>query len=480
MDTPRKLAPALVLWLLGAAPALLADGMVVPQTFHAKVEIPGQQALISYADGVEHLVIETSFQGEGTNFAWVVPLPATPGVEAVSEHFFDGVRKMFQPRLIHPVHLYGGGILFVCGIAWLCRRAYLDEARFWTDFPICLALAAGMRMATSSYFLASIALGLALCCRFFARTTEASGFFLLWSLVGGLVMTFPPAQLFGGMIKTLGDDAAPPHFVPADAGRVLGVQRAGVFDSTIVQSSQPRALVNWLRTNNYNPSPSAEDAIAEYVRRKWVFVASKIHIDANNSGVAALHPLAFTFLTKTPVYPMRLTAVDNNACTVDLYVFGPGRAAAPHYHVQRCDRVAANWNPAEAKFHAWLRDDGSEILDQIGPASVGTKLNRTLTPAQMLTDTEITWGGFHQKGAFVYSTSAAFTTALNIAVTLATLGALTLGASRGGWNVTDKRIRRWRMRLIGAAFVLGATLFFLLPKVEIVPDNTPSDAWSQQ
>jgi hypothetical protein len=40
----------------------LADGMVFPEVYYAKVEIPEQQAL----------------PGEGTNFAWVVPLPSTP------------------------------------------------------------------------------------------------------------------------------------------------------------------------------------------------------------------------------------------------------------------------------------------------------------------------------------------------------------------------------------------------------------------
>jgi hypothetical protein len=56
----------------------LADGMVFPEVYYAKVEIPEQQALIHYSGGVERLVIETSFPGEGTNFAWVVPLPSTP------------------------------------------------------------------------------------------------------------------------------------------------------------------------------------------------------------------------------------------------------------------------------------------------------------------------------------------------------------------------------------------------------------------
>jgi hypothetical protein len=52
------------------------------------VEIPNQQVLIHYSGGVERLVIETSFRGEGTNRAWVVPLPSALEVKPVSEGFF--------------------------------------------------------------------------------------------------------------------------------------------------------------------------------------------------------------------------------------------------------------------------------------------------------------------------------------------------------------------------------------------------------
>ena len=71
--------------------------MVVPEVFHPKVEIPNQQALIHWADGLERLVIETSFLGEGTNFAWVVPLPSAPEVKPVSEGFFSKVQDLPAP-----------------------------------------------------------------------------------------------------------------------------------------------------------------------------------------------------------------------------------------------------------------------------------------------------------------------------------------------------------------------------------------------
>ena len=113
------------LWLLcflSAAPVALADGMVFPEVYYAKVEIPNQQALIHYAGGIEHLVIETSFVGEGTNFAWVVPLPSPPEVKPVAENFFLSLQQAFQPTLIHRVNPYYAGVLLVFSC---CRKSKL-------------------------------------------------------------------------------------------------------------------------------------------------------------------------------------------------------------------------------------------------------------------------------------------------------------------------------------------------------------------
>ena len=117
--------------------------MVVPQVFYPKVEIPNQQALIHFSNGVERLVIETSFLGEGTNFAWVVPLPSVPEVKPVSESFFSGLQQAFQPRLMHQVHPYYAGVLFFCGLAFLGWRSLKDEASWVVDLPLCLLLSVG-------------------------------------------------------------------------------------------------------------------------------------------------------------------------------------------------------------------------------------------------------------------------------------------------------------------------------------------------
>ena len=52
------MAGLLALGGMVCATTALADGMVVPQVFYPKVEIPNQQALICFSNGVERLVGE--------------------------------------------------------------------------------------------------------------------------------------------------------------------------------------------------------------------------------------------------------------------------------------------------------------------------------------------------------------------------------------------------------------------------------------
>jgi hypothetical protein len=49
--------------VLVSSSAAFGDGKIFPASVNAKVDIPDQEALIHWADGVETLVIQTSFTG---------------------------------------------------------------------------------------------------------------------------------------------------------------------------------------------------------------------------------------------------------------------------------------------------------------------------------------------------------------------------------------------------------------------------------
>jgi hypothetical protein len=226
--------------------------------------------------------------------------------------------------------------------------------------------------------------------------------------------------------------------------------------------------LEWLEKNGYATPQSAEPAIRHYVEQGWVFVASKVRCATANSSPTALHPLAFTFAARAPVYPTRLTAIDNHACAIDLYVFGQHRAAARHFGAVRCDDVASNSRPAPKGLRSVLKVSDPEVLALIGDSPVGKKLSAHLSPGQMAADVNIRSAWFWRKGATVYSRSGALIIALNVALPLAALSWLLMGASRGGWDVGEKWISRWRWRLLAESVLIGLAVFLWLPKVEIV------------
>ena len=86
--------------------SLWADGKVfAARGIEVPVRTPDQRALIHFKEGVQRLVIETAFAAEGTNFAWVVPLPSEPKIEAVSTNFFSGFEPDVSGEVDSPVVL---------------------------------------------------------------------------------------------------------------------------------------------------------------------------------------------------------------------------------------------------------------------------------------------------------------------------------------------------------------------------------------
>src|SRR3974390_2070687 len=78
-----------------------AAGKVFARAIASPVATPDQRAMLFFSNGVERLVIETSFVGEGTNFAWVIPFPSAPKIEPVSTDFFPLLSQTFQPNLVY-------------------------------------------------------------------------------------------------------------------------------------------------------------------------------------------------------------------------------------------------------------------------------------------------------------------------------------------------------------------------------------------
>lgn len=448
----------------------VADGMVFAEAAYPQTRMPAQQALIHHADGVEHLVIQTGFAGEGTNFGWVVPVPSVPKVEAVSNEFFPVLQGAFRSQLIHGVGPYYAAVLFSLALGFLGWRCYRDEVSWIRDLPLCIALAAGAWIVMHGWPAAILALIVTLILRLCARTQAV--FALLWMSGCGLALIAVTPALIGinDMFNNMGD-VAPQVPQQADV-TILSVQQAGLFQTTTIQGDTPAGVLKWLNSNGYQV-PQDQAVVAKYVEDRWVFVASKVKRPAGAFEAATLHPLAFTFPTKTPVYPTRLTALASTDCRMDLYVFGTKRARAPHFSVVRCDKLDPPGTSGVARPGRPLRISSPAVLKFIGNSTVGTKLSGTLTPEQMQEDVQIGYRFYSHSGRLVYSASSARMIALNISVSLAGITWALLGLTRGSLGVNERRILRWRMGALVLFTWLGITVFLLLPKVEVVMHHIP-------
>jgi hypothetical protein len=413
---------ALLLVALGA-PAARSDGKIVPSIGYAPVLIPDQRALIHWADGVERLAIDTSFVGQGTNFAWVVPLPSAPIIEPASSGLFPTLQVLFQPRVV------------------------LTVAPYWLVLP-------------------ALALGLALLYILERR-------WYLWlalALVGWFFVVLPmllPAKSKAGAAGKPGIGVSGVH--------VLSRQRVGVFDTATIDSSEPSALLRWLNEQGFAAPTNIAPVVAEYVKEGWVFVAARLHQESSDDQPRAVHPLVFTFKTPRPVYPLRLTGIDNRACRIDLYVFGPGGARVPGFAAERCGAPIYNlvlqWPQLVG---GKLRIRHPELARLVSGAPVATKLSALLEPGDMTRDGYVSWERFWPRGERVYTPGAALTLSLNFAcVSFAAAWILvSLIAWRSAWAGTV--VDRWMLRVALGSLALGAVVYTETPRVPAVLLGTGS------
>ncbi len=382
----------------------LADGRVIPPTaLPVKITIPDQRALICYSNGTERLVIETRFTGPGTNFAWVVPLPGPPAIEEATTGLLPTLQYLFRPEIIHNVPRYYLGILLTIGLIYLFR------------------LLAKYNSIGFAVFI----------------------FFLLLFLAGLLLPALATAKR-GGM-----ESISSPEGVS-----IIDRQLVGIFETTTIASPDAKALQAWLTENGYALPTNAEPVIATYVKEGWVFVAMKIRRDQPDDKTSTLHPLSFAFKTDQPVYPMRLTGVDNGPLSVELYVFGPARGEASHFKVESCTRPSF----AHPLLHQWAAD-----------SAVATKLTATLSPADMRKDVWVHFSQlpFLEKKNRLFSRHGALTIALNWGTGLFAAGWLV--ACFSAFASETPRIKY--LQRIGfitlTGIVLVGLVYLSLPKIEV-------------
>lgn len=466
------------LLLLALPLTALADGrFYAPTAIAANVTIPDQRALIHFTNGTERLVIETRFTGSGTNFAWVVPLPSRPVIEEASTGLFPTLQYLFRPEILHDVPRHYVWLLALVGISYVLLFVRPTGSVNGLDFSVCLLVGGGIGSVLPMPALAvgGFLVFLDLMCwvvvvRFCrdSRTSSLSLYLLEFFAVALTAFLLLPVVM--APAKSRGGDSAG---AARDGGvSVLDRRLVGIFETATIASADPKALETWLLENGFALSTNSQPVIETYVKEGWMFVAAKVRRDKPERETSTPHPLSFTFKAAQAVYPMRLTGVDNGPLEVELYVFGPGRARAAHFKVERCTRPAYPAPPEG--WQRWM----STSADIVHPllrkwvegSPVATKLTARLSPADLRQDVWLEWRSFAETASRRYSRSGAWRTALNWGTGALLAGMVVFfGLTRRSRGVVAGERRVTRLAVWSAAFglVVALTIYFALPKTEV-------------
>lgn len=355
----RGLLTAILGWATIAAVLVVvvmpahADGGVFASGMGKLPDIPQQTALIRYKDGVETLIVQTSIDGEGDTFVWLLPVPSSPtSFELASPGFFEMLPHCFSPYI---------------------RLGYAPGWR-WVFFPAAVVL-----------------LWLVFFC--FYRPKYPLRTLLLLPVLGvtlfGLFKVYEP--LPDVSYWTPGDGTrsgiaagAQPHV------RVEQEVEVGNYSLTVLQSDSYGHLNTWLAQNGFSEVPGhGREAVERYVRQGWRFIV--VQFSRNGDGFSRPEPLAVTFETPDPVYPMALTGLAGADLHLDLFVIAWGEARSGLRALRR--DFADVFEPED-----YMDEDvfyGSETGEIIGyppllahmwDHCVVTRLTGVLTPIQMRQD----------------------------------------------------------------------------------------------
>jgi hypothetical protein len=166
----------------------------------------------------------------------------------------------------------------------------------------------------------------------------------------------PPLLLGGGGGDRGSAGTAGPG--PGGSVQVLATVDLGPLRATTLTTPNAAALDTWMRSRGLEPTPSLAAAVKPYVDEGWSFVA----VQLTTAGAAldgTLPPIAMTFASPTPVYPMRMSSVATQPQQPLVYVLAAHR-------MQRSDPVADGSTAPELLFAGRVagREVGSPALRQ--------------------------------------------------------------------------------------------------------------------
>lgn len=208
---------------------------------------------------------------------------------------------------------------------------------------------------------------------------------------------------------------------PADNGGVdvIAEELLGIYDSTILAASDAGALTDSLTAWGFLHTDNADDftpLLDAYVQDGWYFVTLRVDSTAFADMQqdwywnAGLDPIALSFATDAPVYPMRISAL---SATDDTSVIIYANADA------RLDFDGAETEYANALTEGEVRAIRAEYPQLGAWLEAGdylTKLRRRYTPAEMDADVYLVPADSQAEFRRIYYSGVPVTTGLLLAI----------------------------------------------------------------
>ena len=264
-----------------------ADGVYIPAAKKKMPDIPVQRALVKYQGGTEALIVESTLDGEGGDYGWIIPVPNQPTkFDKVSPGLLKTMSLQIQPR-IHHVEAYPK----IFGI------------RLGSIFTILIVIAC-----------------------FCIMRWGIKGSIFSFALLVLAIYIIPNFILY----RTHYGSSSNANSVI----KITSSQIVGDYEVFVMEVQHSSALNTWLEDNGLSKlPPEATKIVDDYISHDWVFVAAKLRTILE--GAATPHPIMLEFETDKPVYPMKLTAIPGSTLYLELYVVAEKEAVPVNYNLRK-------------------------------------------------------------------------------------------------------------------------------------------------
>ena len=160
---------------------------------------------------------------------------------------------------------------------------------------------------------------------------------------------------------------------------VLDSRALGPLDVVTLRSRSTAALEAWLRDHDFPLPDGLAAGTLGYLDDGWDLVVARLRPEAAGTPVVELQPLAITFPTERPVYPLRLSrlAAAGSSARVDL--LAPWKAAVEGYGEVADEAPGRPPAPGAALVYAGRVAAGD--LDPELPAGFLTTFRFTIAPS---------------------------------------------------------------------------------------------------